>query len=129
MSGIEIAGIVLAALSAAAGVVKNYDAIAIAAHNTLRPRRRLRRLQSLLLVEREMFRNTCEILLAGIAGEAETFLLLSRPGGPDWKKPKLEVMLQQKCHTSYSAVCTVLEKMQKAISDLQGYIDASPTRV
>lgn len=129
MSGIEVAGIVLAALSTAAGIVKNYELVASSAEKAFHPERYVRRLKSLLLVEYEIFRNTCELLLAETTAEAGTRSLLAEPGSSKWKKPELEVALKSKCGSSYSAVCAVLEEMQKAISELQTYLDAWPTGV
>lgn len=129
MAGIEVAGLVLAALPFVADGIDKYVAAAHRTEKLFQPARELRKVRTLLTIESEIFRNTCELLLTNITNEIETEALLSGPGGKEWASPELEAKLRQVLETSYTAARSVLTEIHEAIVELRSHLHLDPNGV
>ncbi|KMU89300.1 hypothetical protein CIHG_06972 [Coccidioides immitis H538.4] len=119
MSGIEVAGLVLGAIpilvSALEAFIKGVSTI----KKLMRYKTELKNLLRALITEYDIFRNSCEELLEGLAPASRIAQLLQCPGGEAWKEPPIERKLKDRLQRSYFGYLQTVDDMNDAIEEFK----------
>jgi hypothetical protein len=118
MSGVEVAGFVLAAIPLVISFVEHYADGLRTVNRWRKYDRELKSVCRRLRSEEELFRNTCELLLHDIvSSEQEMECLISDPLGKEWANKDLEQNLRSKLSPgSYAVYMEVVEDMKDAMT-------------
>jgi hypothetical protein len=120
MSGVEAAGLVLAAFPLTISALEHYRDAA----DTLGVFWKIRReyktwMHSLNICRLAFEQNLEEFLLPLIADEDELQRLLAEPDGPEWKNPELEKRLRQRLPKSYDLYLESIDRIQDVMNELE----------
>lgn len=110
----EVAGLVLGALPVAIQAFQTYRTILSSVRNT---KSDLESIIRDLRTEEVILKNTCEMLLSGIALDSEIETMIENPYGTTWDKYEDEVRLR--LWRSGASFQDVAEDMMKATAELQ----------
>ena len=115
VTGIETAGLVLAAFPIAVHALQNW----IDGLRTLQKFRRIYRelenYSQILDTENVTFLNTLETLLTDLVHYEDLPLMLAQPTGICWKNPVYEDKLRHRLDRSYDSFMSTIEKMSQAL--------------
>jgi ABC-type uncharacterized transport system YnjBCD permease subunit len=114
MSGFEIVGVVLGVLPLAIKAAQGYLAI-LSAHRTAK--RDITELIQDLQTEEACLRNTCELLLTGVAPRAAVDKLVETPFGPEWEP--FEKQLRLRLWRNHGEFMKQTIELQEAARELQ----------
>ena|SRR6266498_1131370 len=126
MSGIEIAGLVLAVFPLIISGVKCYHEGVSTFNVGTRFRHELSALETILATEEAKFLNTCKLLLDGLVSPRELAFLLKKPGGPAWKDPRLQAKLATVLYHAAPSFWKILEDMNDTLTHLKIRLDFDP---
>ncbi|PMD14530.1 hypothetical protein NA56DRAFT_693937 [Hyaloscypha hepaticicola] len=128
MSGVEIAGFVLAALPLMISGLEHYRESAEVLETWWKIKREYQKCMRNLKYHKVAFEeNLEELLLPLIADEVKLHRLLNDPGGSEWKDPKLEALLQQRMPKTYSSYMDTMESMLETIKGLEESLGTDKT--
>lgn len=127
LSGVEIAGLVLASLPLVIAALEHYSDGMGTLERWWRYKREVARLVRLLVAEQVLFLGTCEKLLYAVVTPAELELLIELPGGTQWKDPSLDESLRRHLGRAYGSYMACVEDMNAALNDLQAMLKLDPT--
>jgi len=119
MSGVEVAGLVLACLPLVISALEHYARGARTVRAWGKYRLEVIGLRHILNTEFEIFRNTCEIMLARIASPKGISTLLDDPGGCAWKDPRLDIELRRILRRSYDGYIETMQNINSAVAEFQ----------
>ncbi|PVH87289.1 hypothetical protein DL98DRAFT_582001 [Cadophora sp. DSE1049] len=120
MSGVEIAGFVLASLPLIISALEHYRETAEVLEGWWKIKREYTKCMRNLKYHKVAFEeNLEELLLPLIADEMRLQELLKDPGGPSWQDPMLEAMLKERMPKTYSSYLDTMETMKETIQDLE----------
>ncbi|KAH8587077.1 hypothetical protein B0O99DRAFT_557149 [Bisporella sp. PMI_857] len=119
MSGVEIAGFVLAAIPLMISALEHYKESAEVLEGWWKVKSEWRKCKNNLNYHKVAFEeNLEELLLPLIADEEKLKHLLDCPGGPEWRDPTLEEMLRERMPKTYSAYLETIEEMKEVVEGL-----------
>lgn len=119
MSGVEVAGFLLAAFPLAISALEHYKDAAEPLGVFWKIRREYKTWMHNLNFCRLAFeQNLEEFLLPLIAGEDELQRLIADPGGPDWKNPELDERLRQRLPKSYDLYLESINRIKDVMDEL-----------
>src|ERR1700712_1712354 len=118
MSGVEVAGFVLAAIPLVISFLEHYAEGLRAIDRWRKYDRELKSICRRLRSEEELFRNTCELLLHDIVtSDQEMELLISDPYGKEWSNKDLDQSLRAKLSPrTYGVYMEGVEDMRDAMT-------------
>jgi hypothetical protein len=125
MSGIEIAGLVLAVIPLFISAIEHYE-------DVLRPVRQLRlavyreelaRYRTKLTVEYGLYNSALEELLVDVVPEAELRDMIAQGYGSHWKNAALEDKLKKRLGTIYNTYFLVMKQMQDVMARIASVLD------
>ncbi|KAL5313882.1 hypothetical protein ACEPPN_018305 [Leptodophora sp. 'Broadleaf-Isolate-01'] len=120
MSGVEIAGFVLASLPLMISALEHYRETAEVLEGWWKIKREYIKCMRNLKYHKVAFEeNLEELLLPLIADESKLQELLKDPGGPSWQDRTLEAMLKERMPKTYSSYLDTIETMKETIQDLE----------
>lgn len=120
MSGVEIAGFVLAAFLICISALEHYCESAEVLGLFWQIRREYKKWMHNLNICRLAFeQNLEEFLLLLIADEDELQQLIAAPSGPQWKNPELETRLRQRLLKLYNLYLESIDHIKDVINDLK----------
>lgn len=120
MSGVEIAGFVLAAFPICITALEHYRESAEVLGQFWQIRREYKKWTHSFNICRLAFeQNLEELLLPLIADEDELQQLIATPGGPRWKNPELETRLRQRLPKSYDLYLESIDHIKDIMNDLK----------
>jgi hypothetical protein len=119
MSAFEITGIVLGSIPLIISALEHYGEGVRTFRRLYQYRWELKSITTELKTEQVLFRNTCEILLDGLADSKVLEELLENPGGNAWRDPVLQRKLERRLHSSYSVYMERVVGMSKALEDFR----------
>lgn len=121
MSGIEVAGLVLAAFPLAIAALEHYRTTAETLGFFWKIRREYKTwTHGLNICQLAFEQNLEQFLLPLIVDEDELQRLISKPGSPEWQNPDLEIRLRQRLPKSYDLYLESIEHIQDVMNDLKG---------
>ncbi|KAL1624754.1 hypothetical protein SLS56_007639 [Neofusicoccum ribis] len=134
MSGIEIAGLVLGAIPLLILAVEKYAEGVSAIKRFKHYEIPLKGMCRILKTERDMYRNTCELLPIELVSPEKIQSLLTTPGGKSWEEPELKLTIEHRLAESYNGyretvedmnilVQNFAEKLSLQISDYEGLLE------
>jgi hypothetical protein len=127
MSGIEVAGIVLATFPLVISALEHYANGVIKISNFRQYERELRSLQRDLATEQQLLSDSIRLLLRTIvASEHELESLINDPGGASWHEENFKEKLEGKLQKSYQVYMDKLEDMNEAMLDLTKRLGLKP---
>ena len=126
MSGVEIAGFVLASVPLVISALEHYVDGLDTMTRWWRYRAELISFANILCAESTRFLLTCERLLRDLVPEESLGLLMADPGCSLWKDPWLEEKLRMRLQFSYTVFLKVLGDMDGALKDLQMKLKLDP---
>lgn len=97
----EVAGLVLGVFPIAIKAIQQYRDLSSSRKNATRL---LGALETGLVSELQIFRNTCETLLEDIVLSSQVKIMLDDPFGPEWKNKEFNKKLRLRLRDSYHAV-------------------------
>lgn len=125
MSGIEVAGLVLAVIPLFISAIEHYEA-------GLRPvrvlklvvyREELARYRAKLTVEYGLYNSALEELLVDVVPEDELRNMIARGYGSQWKNAALEHKLKKRLGTVYNTYILVMKQMQDVMARIASLLD------
>ncbi|KAL2067321.1 hypothetical protein VTL71DRAFT_1745 [Oculimacula yallundae] len=120
MSGVEIAGFVLASIPLMISALEHYRETAEVLEGWWKIKREYTKCMRNLKYHKVAFEeNLEELLLPLIADEMRLQELLRDPGGPSWQDPALEAMLKERMPKTYASYLDTMETMKETIQDLE----------
>lgn len=119
MSGIEAAGLVLGAIPLVVAGLKSYVEGVATVKRYFRYKNELKSLLRGLTTEYDIFRNSCEELLEGLAQPHEMTILLEKPGEGLWKDPVIQQKLKGRLQEAYLGYIETMNAMESAVMDFQ----------
>ncbi|KAF4307809.1 hypothetical protein GTA08_BOTSDO03899 [Botryosphaeria dothidea] len=127
MSGVEVAGLVLAVLAVLVEAIKFYAEGVSTVERYLKYRVPLQSVLRALENKKVIYLNTCEILLNGLVdSNEEREALLKDPGGPAWKNSELETRLKRRLSGGYGCYLDTMGDMQKTIENIKEPVKLDP---
>ena len=126
MSGVEIAGFVLAAFPLMITALEHYRESAEVLEGWWKIKSEYRKCKNDLNYHKLAFEeNLEELLLPLIADEDKLQRLLDHPGGPEWKDPNLEKLLQKRMPKTYSSYLDTIGMMMDVVQGLDDALGSS----
>jgi len=126
MSGVEIAGFVLAAFPLMISALEHYRDTAEVLEGWWKIKCEYRKCMRNLKYHKLAFEEALEeLLLPLIANEDKLQLLLKEPGGPAWKDQELEDMLKERMPKTYSSYLDTIEMMLETVQALDDALGMS----
>jgi len=120
MSGVEVAGFVLAAFPLAISALEHYRQTAETLGVFWKIRREYKTWTHSLDICRLAFeQNLEEFLLPLITDEDELQRLIAEPDGVEWKNPELEKRLRQRLPRSYNLYLESIDRIKDVMNDLK----------
>ncbi|KAE8440783.1 hypothetical protein EG329_006583 [Mollisiaceae sp. DMI_Dod_QoI] len=120
MSGVEVAGFVLAAFPLAISALEHYRETAETLGIFWKIRREYKTWMHSLNICRLAFeQNLEEFLLPLIADDDELQQLIADPDGPGWKNSELETRLRQRLPKSYDLYLESIDRIKDVMNDLK----------
>jgi hypothetical protein len=120
MSGVEVAGFVLAAFPLAISALEHYRETAETLGIFWKIRREHKTWMHSLKIGRLAFEQNLEqFLLPLIADEDELQQLIADPDGPAWKNPELEKRLRRRLPKSYDLYLESIDHIKDVMEDLK----------
>jgi hypothetical protein len=120
MSGVEVAGFVLAAFPLAISALEHYRETAETLGVFWKIRREYKIWTHSLNISKLAFeQNLEEFLLPLIADDDELQQLIADPDGPEWKNPELETRLRQRLPKSYDLYLESIDRIKDVMNDLK----------
>jgi hypothetical protein len=120
MSGVEVAGFVLAAFPLAISALEHYRETAETLGVFWKIRREYKIWTHSLNICRLAFeQNLEEFLLPLITNDDELQQLIADPDGPEWKNPELEARLRQRLPKSYDLYLESIDRIKDVMTDLK----------
>lgn len=120
MSGVEVAGLLLAAFPLAISALEHYRETAETLGTFWKIRREYKTWTHSFNICRLAFeQNLEEFLLPLIADEDELQRLLAEPGGQEWKNPELEQRLKQRLPKSYELYLESMDRIKDVLEQLR----------
>lgn len=125
MSGIEIAGLVLAVIPLFISAIEHYEA-------GLRPvrvlklvvyREELARYRAKLTVEYGLYNSALEELLVDVVPQDELRDMIAQGYGSHWKNAALELKLKKRLGTVYNTYFLVMKQMQDVMARIASLLD------
>ncbi|TAQ87577.1 hypothetical protein B7494_g4086 [Chlorociboria aeruginascens] len=126
MSGFEIVGVVLGTLPLVISALEHHTEGVDTIRRYVRYKDELASLRRRLVVEQDIFLNTCESLLSGLVPVNVVGIYLNEPGGQLWRNPEIEERLKGRLQRSYVNFIDTLEDFKEAISDLKVRLKLDP---
>lgn len=123
MSGIELAGLILAIFPVVVEGVELYVKGVNALERWWRFSRVLKRLLRRIRLERLKFQQNCEALLCGITEPGQLDRLLKDPGGPEWTLPDLQGRLEKQLGDSYHAYMEAAIEIKEMLERLRSKLE------
>jgi hypothetical protein len=123
MSGVEVVGLVLGVLPLVIEGLEKYADGVRTIKRLMGYKWELETLIDRLRTENSIFKNTCEIVLLGLAPNSSIEKLLLEPGGSAWKTPDLARKLERRLRDSYGDFFNGvmgIHRAVKAITELLG---------
>jgi hypothetical protein len=126
MSGVEIAGFVLAAFPLMISALEHYRKGAEVLEGWWMIKCEYRKCKNNLNYHKVAFEeNLEELLLPLIADEDKLQRLLNDPGGPEWKDPELEKLLKERMPKTYSSYLDTVGMMMEVVEGLDNALGMS----
>ena|SRR5438045_9476826 len=122
MSGVEVAGVVLGAFPLLLSALEQYKS-AVDAVRKSSSSVQLRSLQEQIVVESEVFKNSCEHLLSAVLDPDKLAEALSDPIGALWRDPGVESNMKDVLGHSYELFFVMCESMISAIGEVKRELD------
>jgi hypothetical protein len=123
MSGVEVAGFLLAAFPLAISALEHYRDAAEPLGIFWKIRREYKTWMHNLNFCRLAFeQNLEEFLLPLIADEDELQQLIADPGGPEWKNPELDERLRRRLPKSYDLYLESISRIKDVMDELNGVL-------
>jgi hypothetical protein len=119
MSGIEVAGIVLAAMPLVISGLEHYGQGVCTMKRLWKFKRELQSLVRQLTTEQGIFMNTCEALLTGLVPLDSASQFLQSPGGQLWQDPEMEAKLVDRLRGSYAGYVETVSSMCEALEEFK----------
>ena len=126
MSGVEIAGFVLASVPLMISALEHYVDGVDTITRWWKYKAELTSFANILCAESTRFLLTCERLLRDLVPEESLGLLMADPSCSLWKDPQLEEKLRMRLQFSYTVFLKVLGDMDGALKDLQMKLKLDP---
>ncbi|ERF69948.1 hypothetical protein EPUS_05492 [Endocarpon pusillum Z07020] len=123
MSGMEIAGLVLASIPLVVTALEHYSDGMSTFERWWRYKREVNRVVRLLVAEQALFQGTCEKLLNAVVTPTELERLIELPGGAQWKDSNLDESLRRHLGRSYDSYMSCVEDMDAALKDLEARLE------
>lgn len=124
-SGIDIAGIVLAAVPLLVAACERYAEGLETIKRWWRFEREISNVKRILIAEQVILQTTCERLLEGIVSPSRLDHLLENAGSPEWKDDDLERRLKRRLGKSYGSFISGLRDMETLVHELNKMLDVS----
>jgi hypothetical protein len=119
MSGVEIAGFVLAAFPLLISALEHYREGAEVLEGWWKIKREYKKCKQNLNYHKLAFEeNLEELLLPLIADDDELKRLIECPGGDKWNDPALEERLRERLPKTYSSYLDTIEMMKNVVQEL-----------
>jgi hypothetical protein len=126
MSGVEVAGFVLASLPLVISALEHYVDGVEAITRWWRYKAELSSLANSLCAENTRFLLICERLFRDLVPEDVLRLLMAHPGGAPWKDQELDNKLHQRLDFSHNVFLKVVSDMDEALKELQTKLKLDP---
>jgi hypothetical protein len=126
MSGVEIAGLVLASIPLVVSALEHYSDGMSTFERWWRYKREVNRVVRLLVAEQALFQGTCEKLLNAVVTPTELERLIELPGGAQWKDSTLDESLRRHLGRSYDSYMSCVEDMNAVLKDLEARLELDP---
>ncbi|KAI0097000.1 hypothetical protein GGR51DRAFT_566791 [Nemania sp. FL0031] len=118
MSGVEIAGLVLATFSIVIEGLENYRNIARRMESFHNAQSKYLSTIDSLDYHRLVFKANLEQVLFSLVDESQLQDLIANPGGPGWNDPGIQQALERRLHKSYDLYLKTLSAMQQTMQEL-----------
>lgn len=126
MSGLEIAGVVLGSIPLLIVALEHYMEGADTVRRYVKYKHELASLHRRLVVEQNMFINTCDLLLSGLVPLNEVSVYLQKPGGAAWKKPEVDANLKKRLQRSYESYFDTIQDLNDAVEEFKKKLKLYP---
>ncbi|GME58139.1 hypothetical protein EPUS_00126 [Neofusicoccum parvum] len=126
MSGIEIAGLVLGAIPLLILAVEKYAEGVSVIKRFKHYEIPLKDMCRILKTERDMYRNTCELLLIELVSPEKIQSLLITPGGKSWEEPELKLAIEHRLAESYNGYMETVEDMNTLVQNFAEKLKLDP---
>lgn len=126
MSGIEVAGIVLGCIPLVISALEHYIEGVASIKRYVRYKEELESVRRRLLVEQDIYINTCDALLEGLVPVNELDQYLADPGGELWRAPLLEERLKERLKRSYGSYTLTIRDMNDTLHELKRKLRLNP---
>ncbi len=122
-TGIEVVGLVLAAIPLIISVLEHYEEGLSSIVRFYGYKKEIRSIVEALQTESVLFFNNCEQLLGDITGPIELAELLQDPGGAAWSSPYISTKLRKRLDRSYDIYMIQVSNMMSAIKEFKVRLD------
>ncbi|KAF2801194.1 hypothetical protein K505DRAFT_412465 [Melanomma pulvis-pyrius CBS 109.77] len=126
MSGLEIAGVILGSIPLLIVALEHYMEGVDTVRRYVKYKHELASLHRRLVVEQNMFINTCDLLLSGLVPLNEVSLYLQNPGGAAWKKPEVDASLKARLQRSYKSYFDTIQDLNDAVEEFKKRLKLDP---
>ncbi|KAF2086812.1 hypothetical protein K490DRAFT_66125 [Saccharata proteae CBS 121410] len=123
MSGIEVAGLVLAVLPLVISALEDYNEGLDPVKSFVRWERELPKYIRKLRNQHVHYEQTLKILLFPLATEFELAQMIDEPNGRLWKEPWMQQRLEEKLNESYNAYKHTMDDIQEIIEKIASKLD------
>ncbi|KAF2674521.1 hypothetical protein BT63DRAFT_12680 [Microthyrium microscopicum] len=123
MSGLEVAGAVLGSIPLVISALEHYADGVRTVRRMLTYKWELKTLILELETESITYRNTCEMLLDGIASSKEMEIMLAAPGGDAWDDPIIQNKLEKRLALAYKVYLERICAMEDAVNEFKDKLD------
>ena len=127
MSGIEVAGIVLAVIPLIIAGFESYDDTRSKLRAIRRHQQELRSINRALRAEHQIFRNTVERLLRSCLDDQSVDSLMQSVGGPEWSDAGAEKVLKLRLGDSHRICVETIDDVRRNVELLRGYLGLDRT--
>lgn len=118
MSGLEIAGVVLATFPLVISAMEHYSQGITTAKRYWRYKQEMRTLITRIKTERHIFLNTCELLLTGIVPVERMDDFLNSPAGQTWSELQVKQRLQERLQGAYETCVEHVLELDRLIKKI-----------
>lgn len=125
MSGIEIAGLVLAIIPIFISAIEHYEdgLLPYKVWKLTVYRRELARYRTKLRLQYGLYNSALEELLVDVVPEQELRAMIAQGFGPTWKNPALEDKLKKRLGSVYGTYLDVMKEMQEVMARIASLLD------
>ena len=125
VTGVETAGLVLAAFPIIVSLIESYRKGLEPFRIWAKYCRELKLLRKVIDTESVKLLNTCEQLLEPLVPQKKLATMIMHPGSPSWKDPALHSRLESLLGVSYQSFVGALDDIKEVLDELNEKLDVA----